>query len=79
MLWFVMMILGGAGPPPQILTDGMRAVGDATPVRHVTLLLQDAWLGFGWDWTRTLIVAGFLAGAAVVTMLVSLGRLGGEG
>jgi hypothetical protein len=57
----------------------MRAVGDATPVRHVTLLLQDAWLGFGWDWTRTLIVAGFLAGAAVVTMLVSLGRLGGEG
>src|SRR5918996_1588104 len=52
MLWFVMMILGGAGPPPEVLTEGMRAVGDATPVRLVILLLQDAWLGFGWNWTE---------------------------
>src|SRR5918996_629158 len=62
MLWFVMMILGGAGPPPEVLTEGMRALGDATPVRHVILLLQDAWLGFGWNWTETLIVAVFMAG-----------------
>jgi ABC-2 type transport system permease protein len=78
MLWFVMMILGGAGPPPEVLPDGMRAVGDATPVRHVILLLQDAWLGFGWNWTQTFIVSAFLAGAAVLTLLLSRGRLGGE-
>ncbi len=77
MLWFVMMILGGAGPPPEVLTEGMRAVGDATPVRHVILLLQDAWLGFGWDWTQALIVVAFLAGAGVLTVLLSRGRLGG--
>ena len=78
MLWFVMMILGGAGPPPEVLPEGMRAVGDATPVRHVILLLQDAWLGFGWNWTEALIVVAFLAGAVLLAILMTRGRLGGE-
>src|SRR5919106_1417692 len=78
MLWFVMMILGGAGPPPEVLTEGMRAVGDATPVRHVILLLQDAWLGFGWNWTETLIVAVFMAGGGGGGVLLAPGGAGGR-
>lgn len=78
MLWFVMLILGGAGPPPEVLTEGMRVVGDATPVRHSILLLQDAWLGFGWNWAEAAIVTAFLAGSVLLTLLLTRGRLGAE-
>lgn len=55
----------------------MRAVGDSTPVAHVIALVQDAWLGFGWNWPEALIVTSFLVGAALLTVLLaSTGRLG---
>src|SRR3972149_4068210 len=76
-LYFLMLILGGAGPPPEVLPDAMRLVGDFTPVRYVILILQDPWLGFGWAVRDSLIVAGVMAGAT----LISGGRLrrGGGG
>jgi ABC-2 type transport system permease protein len=65
-LFFVMMILGGAGPPPEVLTGAMRVVGDITPVRYVILLLQNPWLGFGWHVNASLIVTGITAVAALL-------------
>jgi ABC-2 type transport system permease protein len=53
-----MMILGGAGPPPEVLTGPMKIIGNITPLRHVILTLQDPWLGFGWSGLSSLIVAG---------------------
>ena len=57
-LFFVMMILGGAGPPPEVMTSVMRYVGDSTPMHWAILMLQDPWLGFGWHVNASLIVAG---------------------
>ncbi len=57
-LFFVMMILGGAGPPPEVLTGAMDIVGQITPLRHVIIILQDPYLGFGWNQNASLIVAG---------------------
>jgi ABC-2 type transport system permease protein len=57
-LFFVMMILGGAGPPPEVLTGAMDIVGQATPIRHVIIMLQDPYLGFGWNQNASLIVIG---------------------
>ena len=57
-LFFVMMILGGAGPPPEVMTSVMRYVGDSTPMHWAILMLQDPWLGFGWNTNASLIVAG---------------------
>jgi ABC-2 type transport system permease protein len=57
-LFFVMMILGGAGPPPEVLTGAMDIVGQITPLRHVIIILQDPYLGFGWNVQASLIVAG---------------------
>ena len=57
-LFFVMMILGGAGPPPEVLTGAMDIVGQITPLRHVIITLQDPWLGFGWNVQASLIVLG---------------------
>jgi ABC-2 type transport system permease protein len=57
-LFFVMMILGGAGPPPEVLTGAMDIVGKITPLRQVIITLQDPSLGFGWNQNASLIVAG---------------------
>jgi len=57
-LFFVMMILGGAGPPPEVLTGAMDIVGQITPLRHVIIILQDPYLGFGWNQNASLTVAG---------------------
>ena len=39
-LFFVMMILGGAGPPPEVLTGAMDTIGQITPLRHVILIFR---------------------------------------
>jgi ABC-2 type transport system permease protein len=67
MIWFVMLILGGAGPPPEVLTGAMGTVGDLTPLHHAIRAMQDGWLSLdpGWSW---LIVAGItiISGAAAI-------------
>lgn len=52
LIWFVMLFLGGAGPPPEVLTSGMRTVTEFTPLWHAVLMMQDAWLGLdaGLSW-----------------------------
>jgi ABC-2 type transport system permease protein len=65
-LFFVMMILGGAGPPPEVLKGAMGIVGDITPLRHVILMLQNPWLGFGWHTSASLITAGITIVAALL-------------
>ena len=34
MVWFVMLFLGGAGPPPEVLSTAMQGVGEATPLPY---------------------------------------------
>lgn len=65
LVWFVMLFLGGAGPPPEVLTEGMRGVADVTPLWHAVLMMQDAWLGLdaGLSW---LIFGGIAAVSAAL-------------
>ncbi len=65
-LFFVMMILGGAGPPPEVLTGAMDIIGQITPLRHVIIILQDPYLGFGWNQNASLIVAGIAVLAIIL-------------
>lgn len=66
LLFFVMLMLSGAGPPREVMSDPMIYVGDAMPLTHINILLQDAWLGFGWNWTKFGITAAFSAGATLI-------------
>lgn len=66
MLFFVMFLLSGSGPPREVLTGPMRMVGDLLPLSWVVILLQDAWLGFGWATAASLVVAGVFASSAVL-------------
>jgi ABC-2 type transport system permease protein len=67
-LFFVMMMIGGAGPPRGVLTGPMRWLGDPLPMTHVVLTLQGPWLGQGWEWSSFWIVIAFTAGAAALSV-----------
>ena len=66
-LFFVMMILSGAGPPREVMTEAMHWIADITPLRYVILILQDPWLGFGWNGEASLITSAFLAGTVLLS------------
>ncbi len=67
LLWFVMLILGGAGPPPEVLTGVMDAIGNITPLRHAIRALQDGWLGLdaGLSWLIVALVFTAATAAAI--------------
>lgn len=67
-LFFVMMMIGGAGPPREVLGAVMRGVGDATPIWYVIELIQNPWLGFGWEVNASLIVVGITIAATALTV-----------
>jgi ABC-2 type transport system permease protein len=67
-LFFVMMMIGGAGPPRGVLSAPMRWMSNPLPFTHAVLALQDPWLGQGWDWTAFSIVVAFTAAATVVAV-----------
>ncbi len=69
-LFFLMMMISGAGPPRGVLSDTMATAGDTLPLTHVVLLLQGAWLGQGWDWPAFWVVLAFLAAPGALTWRV---------
>lgn len=68
LLWFVMMMLSGSGPPPEVIGDVLGWVAKFMPLTHTIRLMQDPWLGDGWNWTETIIVAGITIGAALISL-----------
>ena len=70
LLFFVMFILSGGGPPPEVMTSTMQWIGQAMPLTHVVILLQDVWNGLGWNWIEFLIVAGVMLLASLISLCV---------
>lgn len=68
LLFFVFMLLGGAGPPIEVLPDAMADIAEFLPITHAARLLRSAWLGNGWEATAALVVVGMLVVAAVVAL-----------
>jgi ABC-2 type transport system permease protein len=69
-LWFVMMMIGGAGPPPEVLGSTLGNFSNLTPLKHVVVLIQDPWLGWGWNMRETMIVSAITAGSAALGFLI---------
>jgi ABC-2 type transport system permease protein len=67
-LFFVMFLLCGSGPPREAFNPTLKSIGEVLPLTHVLLLLQDPWLGYGWAATASLVTAGFLGACAVLTL-----------
>jgi len=68
MLFFAMMFLSGTDGPREILGDVMRGIGEAFPLTHSFIVMQDPWIGFGMNLGRLAIVlvVAVLAGLAAV-------------
>jgi ABC-2 type transport system permease protein len=69
-LWFFMFMLSGSGPPRGAMTSIMQNAGKVTPTWHSTSLVQDAWLGYGWNWSAALVLLGFLVVTGVISFLI---------
>ena len=63
-LFFVMMMLSGAGPPFEVMTGAMRAVSDILPLTYVTRVLQAPWLGTALAWRDAAVALAFALAAA---------------
>jgi len=63
MLFFVMMMLSGAGPPVDVMSPTMQDIGRAMPLWHGVVAIQDPWLGEGWNWGELGIVLAVAAAA----------------
>ncbi|APA98352.1 ABC transporter permease [Nocardia seriolae] len=57
LLWFLMQMLCGAGPPAEVLSPALRRIGSALPLHYLVLALQDPWLGKGINWTAMAILS----------------------
>lgn len=73
LLFFVFLMLGGAGPPREVLPSAMLRLSDLTPLTYAARLLRAPWLGASWDLTATAVMAGLL----VVSIALTSWRLRG--
>lgn len=74
LLFFVFMMLGGPGPPHEVLPDVLGLVADSIPVTYAGALLRDPWLGRGWDLGAMGVMLGLLVASVVLTALVERRR-----
>jgi ABC-2 type transport system permease protein len=48
LLWFVFLVLSGSGPPPEVLPDGLRTIGEWLPLTPIVQVMQEPWLTGEW-------------------------------
>lgn len=68
LLWFVMLMVSGGGPPPEVLGGVLRDVAAFTPLKHLIVAIQDPWLGHGSNWTELALTAGVLVAASALAV-----------
>jgi ABC-2 type transport system permease protein len=67
LLFFVFMLLGGAGPPREALPGTLAFVGDLLPLTYAAQAVRAPWLTGGWDHSAAAMMLGLLAGALALT------------
>lgn len=67
-LFFPMWLLSGAGPPPEVMGDGLGQVSDVLPLTHVVRALQEPWLGTGFAVGNLLLLGAILLVASALSV-----------
>lgn len=68
LLFFLFMMLGGAGPPIEVLPDAMVSIAEVLPMTFGARLLRSQWLGLGWDAGPTYVLVGILVLASILAV-----------
>lgn len=68
-IFYPMMFISGAGMPRQMLPDTLLKIGDYLPLTHVVTLIQDLWMGDGWNTVSLAYLGGTLLVGLVVATL----------
>lgn len=69
-LFFPMLFLSGAAMPRMLFPDWMQQIGAAMPLTYVVTLLQDLWIGQGWNATALLILGAMLVGGPLLATVL---------
>jgi ABC-2 type transport system permease protein len=64
--WFITLFLSGAGPPPEVLPDGLRRIGEWLPMTPVVQVLQEPWLTGEWAGRQSVVVVAIAAVSAAI-------------
>jgi ABC-2 type transport system permease protein len=75
LLFFVFMMLGGAGPPREVLPTALGRISDGIPVTYAARLLRGPWLDRGWDDGALVVMLVVL----LVSLVLTAWRLRVEG
>jgi ABC-2 type transport system permease protein len=67
LLFFVFLMLGGAGPPKEVLPTALSRVADGIPVTHAAELIRGSWTGEGWDGQALVFMLTMLAISLALT------------
>ncbi|MEU5265555.1 ABC transporter permease [Amycolatopsis sp. NPDC021455] len=67
LLFFVFLMLGGAGPPREVLPGAMSTLADAVPLTYASAVLRDPWLGRGWDGGAVAVMSSVLLVSLALT------------
>lgn len=66
-----MWLLGGGGPPRDVLSSSMQTASDFLPLWHVTAAIREPWLGTGSGGSHLLALTAWLAvGLGAVALLL---------
>lgn len=67
LLFFVFLMLGGAGPPREVLPDAMVRLSDLVPLTHAGRVLRAPWAGQTADLGAVAVVVGMLLASTAGT------------
>lgn len=68
LLFFLFIMIGGAGPPREVLPEAMQTISDAVPLVYGARAIRGPWLGLGWDGSAVAVMVGLLVVCAVATV-----------
>lgn len=65
-LFFPMLFLSGAAMPRMLFPELLQQISLYLPLTHVVLLIQELWMGPGWNLMALLVLIFLLAGSASI-------------
>ncbi len=71
LLFFPFFLLGGAGPPPDAMSDPMSSIANLIPLTHVVRSIQEPWLDLGTPTSHLAVLAALTITATTTWITLS--------